>query len=136
MYKKILLTIDHTDPRSWRKALPVALEEARQHGAGLRVISVIPEIIRLPNLPANYGAGAVEHVEGALREILGDTAKDVSVAVHQGSAYREILKDAFAENIDLIVMASPRSTGTDDLLGPNVARVVRHAKCSVLVVRD
>ncbi|MGI9498639.1 MAG: universal stress protein, partial [Geminicoccaceae bacterium] len=64
------------------------------------------------------------------------TAKDVPVAVHQGSAYREILKDAFAEGIDLIVMASPRSTGPDDLLGPNIARVVRHAKCSVLVVRD
>lgn len=136
MYKKILLTIDHTDPRSWKKALPVALKEAKQHGASLRVISVIPEIIRLPNLPENYGAGAIQHVEGELRKILEETAKDVPVAVHQGSAYREILKDAFAENIDLIVMASPRSTGPDDLLGPNVARVVRHAKCSVLVVRD
>lgn len=135
MYKNILLTIDHTDPRTWQKALPVALEEAKQHGATLRVISVIPEILRLPNLPENYGAGAIQHVEGKLREILKNTAKDVPVAVHQGSVYREILKDAFAEEIDLIVMASPRSTGPDDLLGPNVARVVRHAKCSVLVVR-
>ena len=136
MYQKILLTIDHTDPRTWKKALPVALNEAKQHDAALRVISVIPEIIRLPNLPENYGAGAVQHVEGKVREILEDTAKDVPVAVHQGSVYREILKDAFAHDIDLIVMASPRSTGPDDLLGPNVARVVRHAKCSVLVVRD
>ncbi|MGI9433372.1 MAG: universal stress protein [Geminicoccaceae bacterium] len=136
MFKKILLTIDHTDSRTWEKALPAALEEAKQHGAALRVISVIPEIIRLPNLPENYGAGAIQHVEGKLREILKETSGEVPIAVHQGSVYREILKDAFAQDIDLIIMASPRSTGPDDLLGPNVARVVRHAKCSVLVVRD
>ena len=37
---------------------------------------------------------------------------------------------------DLIVMASHRPELRDYLLGPNAARVVRHADCSVLVVRN
>ena len=37
---------------------------------------------------------------------------------------------------DLIVMASHRPGAKDFLLGPNAARVVRHANCSVTVVRD
>jgi nucleotide-binding universal stress UspA family protein len=36
----------------------------------------------------------------------------------------------------VIVLASHRPELKDYLLGPNAARVVRHAKCSVLVVRD
>ncbi|MFQ5760821.1 MAG: universal stress protein, partial [Acidiferrobacterales bacterium] len=36
---------------------------------------------------------------------------------------------------DLIVMASQRPELKDYLLGPNAARVVRHANCSVLVAR-
>lgn len=37
---------------------------------------------------------------------------------------------------DLIVMASQRPELKDYLLGPNAARVVRHAEQSVLVVRE
>ena len=68
MYQKILLTIDHTDSAHLgRRHCPPRWKEAKQHGAALRVISVIPEIIRLPNLPENYGAGAIQHVEGKLQ---------------------------------------------------------------------
>jgi nucleotide-binding universal stress UspA family protein len=38
-------------------------------------------------------------------------------------------------NADLIVMASHKPTVTDYLLGANAAHVVRHAGCSVMVVR-
>ena len=37
---------------------------------------------------------------------------------------------------DLIVMGSHRPELRDYLLGPNAARVVRHAPCSVVVVRS
>ncbi len=61
MYSKILLPIDDTDEASWEKALPLALEEAKSHGAELSVVTVIPEILRLPNLPENYGEGDTHH---------------------------------------------------------------------------
>jgi nucleotide-binding universal stress UspA family protein len=55
--------------------------------------------------------------------------------VRQGSIYREIVKLAEEIDIDLIVMESHRPELKDFLLGPNAARVVRHAGCPVLVIR-
>ncbi|MGR3617411.1 MAG: universal stress protein [Paracoccaceae bacterium] len=137
MATKIMLPIDHTDDRSWKKALPVALEQAKFYGAELHAVSVIPEIIQLPNLPANYGAGAKEHVRGVVQEILenGDAA-DTPVHIEEGSVYREILKLAHKEGFDLIVMASAKGDFPNYEIGPNLARVVRHAHCTVMVVRD
>ncbi len=63
---------------------------------------------------------------------------DVSVQhiVGEGTVYEVILDMAEKVEADLIVMASHRPELQDYLLGPNAARVVRHAKCSVLVVRE
>lgn len=137
MATKILLPIDHTDDRSWNKALPVALEQAGFHGAELHAVSVIPEIIKLPNLPANYGAGAHDHVEKAVRAILEHGgASDIPVHIVEGSVYREILKLAHKDGYDMIVMASAKGDFPNYEIGPNLARVVRNAHCTVMVVRD
>jgi nucleotide-binding universal stress UspA family protein len=56
--------------------------------------------------------------------------------VTNGTVYEEILRTAKEIGCDVIVMASHRPELKDYLLGPNAARVVRHANCSVLVVRD
>ena len=137
MTSKILLPIDHTDDRSWKKALPFALEQAKFYGAELHAVSVIPEIILLPNLPANYGAGAKEHVANAVKAILaaGDAA-DVPVHIEEGSVYREILKLAHKEGFDHIIMASSKGDFPNFEIGPNLARVVRNAHCTVSVIRD
>lgn len=132
MYTKILLAIDHAEKASWEHALPLAVEEARLHGAELHAISVVPEILRLPNLPENYGAGALDHVAKKLEGVVGD---GIPVTVREGSVYREILKEAHAWGADLIMMASPKGDSPHFLLGPNAARVVRHANCSVQIVR-
>ncbi len=133
MYTKILLAIDYADKASWEKALPLAIEEARLHGAELHAISVVPEILRLPNLPDNYGAGALDHVREKVEQIVGE---GIPVTVLEGSVYREILKQAHSLSVDLIIMASPKGESPYYLFGPNAARVVRHANCSVQIVRD
>lgn len=133
MYTKILLAIDHAEPASWKKALPLAVEEARLHGAELHAVSVVPEILRLPNLPENYGAGALDYVREKLEDIVGE---GILVTTREGSIYREILKLAEELQVDLIMMASPKGTYPYYEIGPNAARVVRHANCSVQIVRD
>ena len=132
MFKKILISIDYADDASWARALPLAVEQARLHGATLQAISVVPEIIKLPNLPENYGDGAKQHVHDKVSKIVGE---DVPVYIREGSVYREILKEAHAIDADLIIMASPKGDFPNYLLGPNAARVVRHANCSVQIVR-
>lgn len=137
MATKIMLPIDQTDDRSWKKALPVALAQAKFHGAELHAVSVIPEIIRLPNLPANYGAGAKDHVREAIRTILDDNnAPDIPVHIAEGSVYRELLKLAHKDGYDMIIMASSKGDYPNYEIGPNLARVVRNAHCTVMVVRD
>ena len=58
------------------------------------------------------------------------------VVVENGTVYREIVEAAKDLNIDHIVMGAHRPSLADFLLGPNSARVARHAGCSVTVVRD
>ncbi|WP_291732133.1 universal stress protein [Leisingera sp. F5] len=136
MATKILLPIDHTDQKSWKKALPVALEQAKFYGAELHAVSVIPEIVQLPNLPAGYGSGAKAHVKGAVEAILArNNASDVPVQIEEGSVYREILKLAHKDGYDMIIMASAEGEFPNYEIGPNLARVVRNAHCTVMVVR-
>ncbi len=137
MINKILLPLDHTDPRSWEKGLPVALDQARFYGAALHAISVVPEIIRLPNLPANYGAGARDYVFGILRDVLdANGGSEVPLTVEQGNVYRELLKRANQGGFDMIVLASAQGPAPYYEIGPHLAQIVRYAHCSVLVVRD
>ena len=136
MAKKILLPIDHADDNSWKLALPVAMEQAKFYEAELHAVSVIPEIVKLPNLPANYGDGAVDHIHEKVSRVLQQAgASQIEVHVVEGSVYREILKLAHKDGFDLIVMASAKGDFPNYEIGPNLARVVRNAHCSVLVVR-
>ena len=56
--------------------------------------------------------------------------------VATGSIYEEILEVAKKTGADLIVIGAHQPHLSEFLLGPNAARVVRHSKCSVYVVRN
>ncbi|WP_231573614.1 universal stress protein [Thermopetrobacter sp. TC1] len=143
-YKNILLPIDLGHASSWKKALPVALDLARLYGAHLNVLTVIPDV-GMPVVgsffPADFEKKAREKAQEALEKWMDenlpedlDVKADAYVAV--GTIYDEIIAVANKLNIDLIVMASHRPKMKDYLLGPNAARVVRHARQDVLVVRS
>ena len=140
MYKNILLPIDIAQESSWQKALPVAIAQARSNSASLHIVAVAPEAPpQLPFLPADYGSKMVSHAEAKLETIVKEhDPDDIQCRQHvrQGSIYKEILALAREIGADLIVMASHQPGIEDYLLGPNAARVVRHASCSVLVVRE
>jgi nucleotide-binding universal stress UspA family protein len=60
----------------------------------------------------------------------------VDIRVVMGDAWWEICRTAERESADLIVMGSHGHTGVAALaLGSVAERVVRHAPCSVLVIR-
>lgn len=142
MYKDILLAIDLDDEASWKKALPTAVEYCNAFGATLHVITVAPSFgmtIVGQFFPADYEDQVEDSLLAALREFVGRHVPDgvrVRSIVSQGTIYKEVLDCAKRIGIDLIVIAAHRPELSDYLLGPNAARVVRHAACSVLVVRD
>ena len=61
---------------------------------------------------------------------------NVQHIVGEGNVYEVILSFAYKINADVIVAAAHRPEFKNYLLGPNAARVVRHAKCLVMVVRE
>ena len=140
--RRILLPIELGEPSSWEKALPVALDMARQYGAHLDVLTVIPDV-GMPVVgsffPADFEEKARAHARDALGRWLEENVpEDVEAEGHVsvGTIYHKIIRAAEKLNSDLIVMASHRPKMQDYLLGPNAARVVRHAPVHVFIVRS
>ncbi|MGO1120045.1 universal stress protein [Rhodovibrionaceae bacterium A322] len=141
MYKDILLTVDLSEPDGQDKATNVAVEMAKTYGCRLHVCTIVPDYgmsIVGNFFPKNHEKEALEHVNTTLHKWVADHIPEgipVQHIVGHGTIYSEILHYAGKTKCDLIVMASHRPGLEDYLLGPNAARVVRHAKMSVLVVR-
>ena len=143
MIRSILCAIDMSQPKPDDRPLRVAADLARHHGAQLDVVTVVPD----------FGAGEVssffpEGYQDALRnrtaralaahvgEVLGDAVNEkVRHEVAVGKVYREVLRVAKEAGSDLIVVGSHAPELHDYLLGSNASRIVRHAPCSVYVVR-
>jgi nucleotide-binding universal stress UspA family protein len=141
MYHDILLTVDLNDEASWTKALPAAVEQAKAFGGTLHVASVVPDF-GMPVVggffPDDFEDKALADVEEKLKAFCSENVPEgvkVEQVVRYGKIYKEILEIAKNISADLIIIGSTKPEFTDYLLGPNAARVVRHANCSVLVVR-
>ncbi len=141
MTKSILLAVDLNHPSSWRKALPEAVKLVRLEGARLHVMTVIPSYgmaVVGSFFPADYEARAEAEARKALEALLAkEVPGDLEAITHvaHGTIYKKIIETADRQGCDLIVMAAARSEMQDYLIGPNAARVVRHAGMSVYVVR-
>lgn len=139
MFKKIMLPIDLEEADMTRRAIEAALGIA-DPDAELRLINVQA---LLPATFIEYGPpdyeGEVRLVaEKQLAEVAGKVnfpRERLSTRVRVGSVYHEALTEAEEWRADLIVICSNRPTLTTYLLGSNAAKIVRHATCSVLVVR-
>jgi nucleotide-binding universal stress UspA family protein len=142
MYRNILLPVDLSDEHSWRKALPTALALRETFQAALHVMTVVPDF-GLPMVgqffPEGYEAKAHAHVAAQLEDFVAAQVPEgvaVKRIVATGKIYQQILRVAEQIGADLVVMGSHHPELSDYLLGPNAARVVRHADCSVMVVRE
>lgn len=140
MSRIILLPVDLADEASWKKALAEALSMLGPEGV-LHVASVLPNF-RNPQVAAYFARGYEQGVLKALGQALAAwsaTHVPEGVEVHShvlhGTIYDEILRAADKLDVDVIVMGSHRPELKDYLLGPNAARVVRHSRRSVYVVR-
>lgn len=141
MFRHILVSVDLDAPFDWEKTYPTAIELANQWNARLDVMTVVPDFgmsIVGQFFPAGYEKKMATMVLDRLRE-KADTGLPEGLSVNhlvgEGNVYEAVLSMAAQREIDLIVIGAHRPELRDYLLGPNAARVVRHARCSVLVVR-
>jgi universal stress protein A len=138
--RHILVPIDFS--QTSHRALDFAIPLASQFDARISLLHVIEPII----YPQEIGPIAVSEMrlaESALKELRTLAQKTVPAAnlnkvlTRTGLPYREITDAARQLKADLIVLTTHGHTGfTRVLLGSTAERIVRHARCPVLTVRQ
>lgn len=137
-YKQVVVPVDFS-PQSLQ-AVETALE-ITGGGNGLRVLHVIEDLT--PAHPGElYGTidndTRAKHATEALeKELSGEKYAGIQIEIACGAPGMEIPEHAKKVKAELIVMPSSGRTGISRLLIGSVAeRVIRHAHCPVLVLRD
>lgn len=140
MYKRIILAVDLGETPATPKGLAQALELAKAGGGALRLVNVQPVVPAtfMEYVPADFDAEQTKRSMEQLNRLVAGIdlpADRKSAAARAGGIYHELLQEAGDWNADLIVVGSHRPVMSDYLLGSNAKTIVRHAQCSVLVVR-
>ncbi|MEP3046028.1 MAG: universal stress protein [Roseibium sp.] len=140
MFKKILVPIDPAEPNFADDALAKAATMARDYGAKIHLLAVCPEVQSFVASQLPEGFQAREEAEtmsilGKIGEGLDVPAGTVDAKVTSGSVYHEVIDEAEKANCDLVVMTSHKPGLSTYFIGSNAAHIVRHAPCSVMVLR-
>jgi universal stress protein F len=138
MPRTIVVPIDLSQKDAGARALA---EAARYDPEGrlvlLHVVAPVPGYVAA-EIPDEVLKVQSERAQTELLGVAGraGVAGKADVVVRRGHPGREILSCAEEIDADLIVVASHDPGWGDFLLGSVAAFVVRHARCSVLVVRQ
>lgn len=142
--KSILVPVDFSP--SSQKALHYGLSFAEQFGASITLLNVVePAIypteigyipVEIDALHTAMNAGATERLAKLAKEQLPARFQPRTL-VRVGKPYHEITTAAKELDVDLIVIATHGYTGLKHVvLGSTAERVIRHAPCPVLTVRE
>ncbi|MGH7294950.1 MAG: universal stress protein [Polyangiaceae bacterium] len=139
--KRILVGLDGS-PRS-PHVLAVASTIAKNQGAKLvlmRSVGLPPEVPQdlwrttdEPLLEILRRTSA-KYLEEQAATVPADLLEKTEVII--GVAWGSICDAAKRDDVDLIVVGSHGYSGLDHLIGTTAAKIVNHAHCSVLVVRE
>ncbi|MCH2076429.1 MAG: universal stress protein [Rhodobacteraceae bacterium] len=141
MFKNTLLAVDINDPEGAVRSTEAAVSMAQHEGATLHILNVVPDqgmaIVSASMAPDHSAA-----IQQAAREALATWAAanvpgDVATELHvvQGTVYDQIIKTADSLAAECIIVGAHSPSLKDYLIGPNAARVARHASQSVFVLR-
>ena len=141
--KQILVPIDFSDCS--RKALKYAIPLAREHKAAISLVHIVPTVSAAFGEYAAFEGTSItkdicDRAEGDLSKLVVDEIRGLvatDVLVRTGSPADEIVNIAEKLPADIIVISTHGRSGLKHvLLGSVAERVVRHAHCPVLVVRE
>lgn len=143
MNKPVLCAVDIAEGHADKAVLAQAFSIAAAENRPLDVMSVLPDM-RYGMVGSffedHHQDKAMEEARKHLGEMVeahrpGDFDLPIRQIVAMGRVYEQVLKTAEHANSGLIVVGAHREGFGDFFIGPNAARVVRHAPCSVLVVK-
>ncbi|MDN2581269.1 universal stress protein [Aquibium sp. ELW1220] len=136
MYSRILVPIDLHDDAKAKAMIDAARHLGGQAGqiVLLHVVEDIPSYVAV-ELPSGILAGQKDDSIRRLEDLSQRENLKAVVDVRIGQPASAILAGAEEHGSDVIVIASHRPGFQDYLIGSTAARVVRHSRCSVLVIR-
>ena len=147
---RCLACVDLSDSVTLDKVLAAAVAQTRAFDGELTVLSIVPDLptgIDYRYAIRGETGGSADY---DLKAVVADTLERLNEAVAErtpagmtvqtivrhGIVYEQVLAVATEVGPEYIVIGA-RSRGIGDfLLGTNAARVVRHADCSVNVIRN
>lgn len=136
MYNTILTPVD----LSHRERVGPMIKTAKLLGGGdaqiilATVVEDIPAYVAA-QIPADILEDSEAQAMAGLERLATEANLSAELEVRRGHAGNAILDIAEEKGVDVIVIASHKPGWEDYLIGSTAARVVRHAKCAVHVLR-
>ena len=138
MFKTVLIAVDVSVPEDADRLLRAAKSLTEGWDATLHVVSVVPTV-GMPIVGSFFGDDFERDSQSAAANLLETAVDKVELEAAQhvamGKVYDCIIEKAGDLSADLILVGAHQPELSDFLLGSNAARVVRHSKASVLVLR-
>ena len=136
MYKTILVPTDIGHLPQGKLSIDMAVAHASDE-TRIVLLNVIEEIPGWASvaIPTEIIEKSSTDAQAELKAVVNASGRKMDVVVRTGHSYSTILDVAEEISADLIIIASHRPGLQDYFLGSTAAKVVRHAPCSVLVVR-
>jgi nucleotide-binding universal stress UspA family protein len=140
MFRKILVPIDIAETAAAEPGVYFAAQLAALTNGAVRMIHILTPIpfSLQALLPTQLNTDRENEALAKLAEIAKKAsvpAGYLSQTVRIGAASDEVLAEAKFWGADLIIVGSHSPSIRTYLLGSNAEKIVRHANCSVLVVR-
>jgi nucleotide-binding universal stress UspA family protein len=136
MYSKIVVPVDMGQVEKGEKILARA-KLLLDDGGSIILVNVtdsLPGYLSI-EVPADFVERNAADAMDRLKLLAAECGVPAETLVKIGAPASEILAVAEEYEADLIIVASHRPNFSNYLLGATADRVVRHAKCSVLVDR-
>lgn len=141
MFNSLLLAVDINDLEGAVRSTQAAVLMAQREQAMLHILNVVPDhgmAIVSASLPQGHSA----EIQRAAQEALAGWAaenvpEEVATELHvvSGTVYDQIIETADGVGAECIFVGAHGPSLKDYLIGPNAARVARHASQSVFVLR-
>lgn len=141
MFEKILLPVDLSHEEHISRLIEVAKTLAGQNKAEVHLLYVDQSLIHragYPHLDEEQYASHRQVAQQTLDKGLTSLPESLDGFSHcrEGTAHDQILEVAKELDADAIALMAKKPGMSSYFIGSNAERVVRHASCSVFVIRE
>jgi nucleotide-binding universal stress UspA family protein len=139
MFKKILVPVDVSVDQDTQGLLQATKNLTQGWDCEIHILTVIPNFgmaIVGSFFDESFENESKAAAKAQLCAAVADCGLGAQQSVLHGTIYDCVIEYAQKMDADLIVIGAHQPKLRDYLLGSNAARVVRHSKQSILVIRD